>query len=63
MSRGNNWWEGLKIGGGAAPIETSIGVDFLPWCSQTCNGYVYSIEVIFDIDNPSIVSIAVRIFF
>ena len=25
MSRGNEWWESLKIGGGAAPIETTEG--------------------------------------
>ena len=55
MSRGNSWWEGLKIGGGAAPIETSEG-----WLlsyhgvTQTCNGYVYSIGgAILDIDEPS----------
>ena len=57
MSRGNNWWEGLKIGGGAAPIETSEGwLLFYHGVTQTCNGYVYSIGgAILDIDNPSIV--------
>ena len=57
MSRGNNWWEGLKIGGGAAPIETSEGwLMFYHGVSQTCNVYVYSIGgAILDIDNPSIV--------
>ena len=57
MSRGNNWWEGLKIGGGAAPIETSEGwLLFYRGVTQTCNGYVYSIGgAILDIDNPSIV--------
>lgn len=25
MSKGSNWWESVKIGGGAAPIETSEG--------------------------------------
>ena len=25
MSKGCNWWESVKIGGGAAPIETSEG--------------------------------------
>lgn len=25
MGKGNEWWESLKIGGGAAPIETSEG--------------------------------------
>ncbi len=57
MSRGNNWWEALKIGGGAAPIETREGwLLFYHGVTQTCNGYVYSIGgAILDIDNPSIV--------
>lgn len=57
MSRGNNWWESLKIGGGAAPIETSEGwLMFYHGVSGTCNGYVYSVGgAILDIDNPSIV--------
>ena len=57
MSRGNTWWEGLKIGGGAAPIETSEGwLLFYHGVTNTCNGYVYSIGgAILDIDNPSIV--------
>ncbi|MBR5109073.1 MAG: glycoside hydrolase family 130 protein [Clostridia bacterium] len=55
MARGNNWWEGLKIGGGAAPIETSEGwLLFYHGVTQTCNGYVYSIGgAILDIDEPS----------
>ena len=57
MSRGSNWWESLKIGGGAAPIETSEGwLLFYHGVSGTCNGYVYSIGgAILDIDNPSVV--------
>ena len=55
MSRGNEWWESLKIGGGAAPIETTEGwLLFYHGVSGTCNGYVYSIGgAILDIDNPS----------
>ncbi len=55
MGRGNNWWEGLKIGGGAAPIETSEGwLLFYHGVTQTCNGYVYSIGgAILDTDEPS----------
>ncbi|MCR4895759.1 MAG: glycoside hydrolase family 130 protein [Lachnospiraceae bacterium] len=55
MSRGNEWWESLKIGGGAAPIETSEGwLLFYHGVSGTCNGYVYSIGgAILDIDEPS----------
>ncbi|MVB12019.1 Beta-1,4-mannooligosaccharide phosphorylase [Caprobacter fermentans] len=57
MSRGNEWWESLKIGGGAAPIETSEGwLLFYHGVSGTCNGYVYSIgAAILDRDNPSVV--------
>ncbi len=57
MGKGNEWWESLKIGGGAAPIETSEGwLLFYHGVSGTCNGYVYSIGgAILDIDNPSVV--------
>ncbi len=55
MSKGNEWWESLKIGGGAAPIETTEGwLLFYHGVSGTCNGYVYSIGgAILDIDSPS----------
>ena len=45
----------VKIGGGAAPIETSEGwLLFYHGVSGTCNGLVYSIGgAILDIDNPS----------
>lgn len=58
MSRGyNQWWQSLKIGGGAAPIETSEGwLLFYHGVTGTCNGYVYSMGAcILDIDNPAIV--------
>ena len=57
MGRGSEWWESLKIGGGAAPIETSEGwLLFYHGVSRTCNGYVYSIGgAILDIDHPSVV--------
>ena len=57
MGRGSEWWESVKIGGGAAPIETSEGwLLFYHGVSSTCNGFVYSIGgAILDIDNPSIV--------
>ncbi len=58
MSKGyNQWWQSLKIGGGAAPIETSEGwLLFYHGVSGTCNGYVYSMGAcMLDIDNPSIV--------
>ncbi len=57
MGKGNEWWESVKVGGGAAPIETSEGwLLFYHGVSGTCNGFVYSMGgAILDIDNPSIV--------
>lgn len=57
MAKGSQWWQSLKIGGGAAPIETSEGwLLFYHGVTGTCNGYVYSMGAcILDIDNPSIV--------
>ncbi|HHX61583.1 MAG TPA: glycosylase [Epulopiscium sp.] len=57
MGVSENWWETLKIGGGAAPIETTEGwLMFYHGVTRTCNGYVYSMGgAILDIDNPSIV--------
>ena len=55
MGKSGNWWENLKIGGGAAPIETSEGwLLFYHGVTGTCNGYVYSIGgAILDRDEPS----------
>ncbi len=55
MSNSSEWWESVKIGGGAAPIETSEGwLLFYHGVSSTCNGFVYSIGgAILDIDEPS----------
>ena len=57
MSRGQEWWQSLKVGGGAAPIETDEGwLLFYHGVTGTCNGYVYSIGgAILDMDQPSIV--------
>lgn len=57
MGKSSEWWESVKIGGGAAPIETSEGwLLFYHGVTGTCNGYVYSIGgAILDIDQPSIV--------
>lgn len=54
-SGGSGWWQSLKIGGGPAPIETSVGwLLFYHGVTQTCNGYVYSIGgAILDINEPS----------
>lgn len=64
MSRGTAWWESVKIGGGAAPIETSEGwLVFYHGVSSTCNGLVYSIGgAILDIDEPSRVKYRCRNF-
>lgn len=55
MGKGSLWWESLKIGGGAAPIETNEGwLLFYHGVTGTCNGYVYSIGgAILDLDEPS----------
>ena len=54
---GQFWWQNVKIGGGAAPIETTEGwLLFYHGVTGTCNGLVYSIGgAILDLDNPSIV--------
>ena len=55
MSRGSEWWESVKIGAGAAPIETTEGwLMFYHGVATTCNGFVYSMGgAILDIDEPS----------
>ena len=55
MGKGSQWWQNVKIGGGAAPIETSEGwLLIYHGVTGTCNGFVYSIGgAILDIDNPS----------
>lgn len=55
MSRGSSWWENVKIGSGAAPIETDAGwLLFYHGASSTCNGLVYSFGgAILDIEEPS----------
>lgn len=56
MTRGyQQWWQSLKIGGGATPIETSEGwLLFYHGVTGTCNGYVYSMgAAILDKEEPS----------
>lgn len=55
MGRSSEWWENVKIGGGAAPIETSEGwLLIYHGVTGTCNGYVYSVGgAILDRDEPS----------
>ncbi|MBN1302492.1 MAG: glycoside hydrolase family 130 protein [Melioribacteraceae bacterium] len=54
---GQGWWQGVKIGAGPVPIETTEGwLLFYHGVSTTCNGFVYSFgAVILDIDQPDIV--------
>jgi len=51
---GQGWWQGVKIGAGPIPIETTEGwLLFYHGVSTTCNGFVYSFgAVILDIDQP-----------
>lgn len=55
MGKTELWWESVKIGAGAAPIETSEGwLLFYHGVTGTCNGFVYSIGgAILDKDCPS----------
>ena len=55
MKCGWEWWQGLKIGAGAAPIETDEGWLLLyHGVNRTCDGFVYSMGgAILDKDDPS----------
>lgn len=55
MGKSSQWWQSVKIGGGAAPIETSEGwLLFYHGVTGTCNGFVYSMGgAILDINEPS----------
>ena len=54
-SGGLGWWEGVKIGAGPVPIETSAGwLLIYHGVSGPCNGFVYSIgAALLDRDNPA----------
>jgi beta-1,4-mannooligosaccharide/beta-1,4-mannosyl-N-acetylglucosamine phosphorylase len=54
MSRGGQWWQGMKIGAGPSPIETSEGwLLFYHGVMSTCNGYSYSMgAALLDLDQP-----------
>lgn len=56
MSKGGKgWWQSMKIGGGAVPIETTEGwLLFYHGVVNTCNGYVYSMgATLLDKEEPS----------
>lgn len=57
MGKSPEWWESVKIGGGAAPIETTEGwLLFYHGVTGSCNGFIYSIGgAILDTADPSIV--------
>ncbi|MCL2434081.1 MAG: glycosylase, partial [Clostridia bacterium] len=57
MTKGPNWWQYAKIGGGPVPIETNEGwLTFYHGVTKTCNDFVYSMGVaLLDLDNPAIV--------
>ncbi|MFA9379844.1 MAG: glycosylase [Acetanaerobacterium sp.] len=52
---GDGWWQGVKIGCGPAPIETSEGwLMFYHGVTGTCNGFVYSMgAALLDLEDPS----------
>ncbi len=52
---GNGWWQGVKIGAGPVPIETTEGwLLFYHGVSGPCNGFVYSMgAALLDIDDPT----------
>ena len=54
-SGGSGWWQSLKIGAGAVPVETSEGwLLFYHGVTGTCNGFVYSIgAALLDLQHPS----------
>lgn len=55
MGRNTEFWQNIKVGGGAAPIETSAGwLMFYHGVTGTCDGFIYSIGgAILDINEPS----------
>lgn len=54
IGRGGPWWQGVKIGAGPSPIETSEGwLLFYHGVSSTCNGLTYAIgAMLLDIHEP-----------
>lgn len=51
---GSGWWQGVKIGAGPVPIETTEGwLLFYHGVTNTCNGFVYSMgATLLDLDHP-----------
>ena len=53
----HGWWQGVKIGAGSIPIETTEGwLSFYHGVTSTCNGNIYSVGAsLHDLNDPSIV--------
>jgi beta-1,4-mannooligosaccharide/beta-1,4-mannosyl-N-acetylglucosamine phosphorylase len=51
---GRGWWQGVKIGAGPIPLETTEGwLLFYHGVSGTCNGFVYSFgAALLDLEQP-----------
>jgi beta-1,4-mannooligosaccharide/beta-1,4-mannosyl-N-acetylglucosamine phosphorylase len=63
MRRGGmSWWQGVKIGAGPVPIETTEGwLMIYHGVSGPCNGFVYSVgAALLDLDDPSRVRFRTR---
>ena len=54
MGKNPEWWQSVKIGGGAAPIETSEGwLLIYHGVLTSCSGYVYHFgAALLDLDDP-----------
>ena len=54
MGAGGQWWQGVKIGAGPTPIETTEGwLLIYHGVLSTCNGFVYNMGVaILDLNKP-----------
>jgi beta-1,4-mannooligosaccharide/beta-1,4-mannosyl-N-acetylglucosamine phosphorylase len=54
MSKGGQWWQGVKIGAGPSPVETDAGwLLIYHGVASTCNGFSYSIgAALLDRDEP-----------
>lgn len=54
IAPGPEWWQGVKVGGGPTPIETSAGwLVFYHGVCGTCSGFNYSMgAMLLDLDRP-----------
>lgn len=54
IGKGGPWWQGVKIGAGPSPIETTEGwLLFYHGVTGTCNGFTYAIgAMLLDLEQP-----------